>query len=324
MEVKGNRQYNTEKRPFIFFVISLLAGLFTAMLFQSGIFVIPFCSASLSALFLSERKGKRVLSYVSPIILLLLDIIFNSFYSLNCLASVIVAVVIYFCYVKERSKGECAVYLTLILSFFTVISFVLVGFFLTETVSIDAVVDFYKEQFELLREQFGLIIEQLAAQGTVNTEIFTDEYVSNMFVSVYNSLSALIAVFAFALCGLSLKIFSRMTSRVDNNERNNIWFFETNSLYAYFFVVLVVLSFLNTQNEFFGIFVANLTTVFMFVYAYIGYKFVSAIFASRGLFSKLLLVAGILLFSSAAIQILSYIGVYFMIIAAKRKDADNS
>ena len=130
-------------------------------------------------------------------------------------------------------------------------------------------------------------------------------------------------MFAFVICGLSLKLFSVMKKYTSDNTREGTWFFATTSLFAYFYIALVILSFLISPVSFFGIFVANLHSVFMFVYAYVGYKFVSFACSSRGMFTKLLLIAAIVFFSGVAVQILSYIGVYLTIVSGRIKGMEN-
>lgn len=318
MVMEEKTQLNTINRPLVFFFVALLTGLAAAMFFVSGLFFIPLCAASLSALFISERGKRRIFSYLAPILIVVIDAAFNAFYSFNCLVSLLIALILYFCFTKNRAKSECAVYITILISAYTFLAFLLLGFFLTKTFSLESVSEFYSEEFAFIKEQFSVMFEQFAAEESVNPELYSPEYISLMFSELYNSLTALVAVFSFLLCGVTFKIFAAFTKHIPEFcYKKERWIFETSSLFAYFYIALIILSFITATDEFFGILISNLNTVFMFVYAYLGYKFVSAVFANRGLFSRVLLFGAIIFFSGTAIQILSYIGVYFTIITAR-------
>ncbi len=308
-------------------VMTLLSGLITAILFQTGLLILPFTAGFLASVFLCECGKKRRLTYILPVLLIAFDLIFNRIFSLNCLASVLVAAVIYLSFVKWRAKSECAVYLTIIVTAFTVVSFILLGFFMVKDFSISAVRDFYAEQTELIRTEFIRAFSSLAMEnGEGELEyLFSEADLNYLFDATFKTLVAFFAIFGFALGGVALKVFTFFgVKRTQFAERLPSYRFRTTNLFAYFYVLLVVASmFIGEPTETAALTVHNLYTVFMFVYAYLGYKYISEIFARKNgkpILSGILVLCAVLFFSSFAVQILSYLGA-FMTIARNRASA---
>ena len=324
MEVQEKNHSRGKKKLYLLFAASLLSGLFCAILFQLGLFIIPVTAAALASLFLAESRGRRILSYIAPCILLVFDLVFNSVYSFNCLASVVLALIIYLCFVKGRAKSECAVYATVLISVFTVISFILSAFFITESFSLDVAASFYSEQFENIKNEFLTIFRELSAEGSESTELFSEEDISLMFTSIYNSITSYIAVFAFTVSGIALKLFSAMSKSLSEFKAARAeWRFKTSALFAYFYYALVIFSFFISEANVFGITVTNLYTVFMFVYAYVGYKYATSLLSanlSRPFLAKVLVWIAIVFFSAFAIQLLSFIGAFITVVSNRRNN----
>ncbi len=312
---------NSNKTTVFLTVMTLLAGLITAILFQTGLLIVPFTAGFLACVFLFECGKKRRLTYILPVLLIAFDLIFNGIFSLNCLASVLVAAVIYLSFVKLRAKSECAVYLTIIISAFTVISFILLGFFMVNDFSISAVREFYIEQTELIRTEFIRAFSSLAMEnGEGELEyLFSEADLNYLFDSTFKTLVAFFAILGFAISGVALKVFTFFGVRKSQfAERLPSYTFKTSNLFAYFYVLLVVASmFIGEPITTAALTIHNLHTVFMFVYAYLGYKYVTEIFARKNgkpILSGILVLCAVLFFSSFAVQILSYFGAFMTIV----------
>ena len=171
---------------------------------------------------------------------------------------------------------------------------------------------------------FDEMLERLPAE---NREAYTgSDQIILILDGFINVLPSFVAIFAFLLSGISFKVFSSVVSRVDDTPENiYVWRFVTGNVFAYFYIVLALISIFATTDDPFGIVCVNLYNLFMVVYAYIGFNFAKALISIKKSprFANILLILLILFTSGLAFTILSYVGVYFTIARNKALNSNN-
>ena len=313
------------KSKVILSLFAVLGSVAVAMLSQLGFLLIPLVAAPLAVLFITEIDSRRIFSFVVPVVAVAVDLLFNLIYSFNCLSAVAVAVIIY---IAVRfgffAKSESAILALIVASVIAVISFVMLGCYYVGAFDFEKVMTAYNEmlsEFEAIwidaMKQYVLADEtgELAA-------VMTDDAVRSMYSVVVNSFFSMLVAAVFLAVGLTYKLFERMLmKRTAFPEALMAWRFSLTPVYAVFYLALSVLS-LFADGEIFGIVILNLNNIFMFIFAYLGYLFATAYLRMRTRLrsGKLLLILAILMFSSAAVSILSYVGVFatFMLDKAQK------
>lgn len=286
-----------------------------------GYLLLPVAAAFYAALLTFENKNGRIFSYVIPPVVFIINIIFNGFFSLEGLAYVAVGSLIYFFYRKGKSKGESAFYITLLLVIMMLISAVFVAFENVGAIRISSISEFYSELYYALKNDFISVISGLKS---VNGEGFT-EYVSNaaeaeaMFHSAVYMLLPFLILVAFLLCGVTFKLFAgRVFKYADDKEKIVCWNFGTSNAVAYFYLAVSILSMFRNSGGF-ALVIMSLDLVFLAVFAYIGFRVVHVMISAKkgARMATVVLAAAIVLLSSFAVQLLSYLGVYFTIMFNK-------
>lgn len=303
--------------------LALFTGLSGIGCILLGYLLLPVAAAFYAALLTFENKNGKIFSYVVPSVVFIINILFNGFFSLEGIAYVAVGSVLYFLYKKGRGKGESAFYVTLLLVLLMLLSAVLLAFDSVGSIRISSVGEYYSEYYYSLKSSF---VELIAGLKSVNSEGFI-EYASNaaeaelMFHSAVYMLLPFLILAAFVLCGFTFKFFSgRVYKYSDDKEKIVCWNFGTSSLVAYFYLAVSVLMMFEQAGAF-GLVITSLDLIFMTIYAYIGFKMVHLIIASKkgGMMAAVIIIAAIVLLSSFAIQLLSYIGVYFTVMFNKSR-----
>lgn len=288
-----------------------------------GYLLLPVAAAFYAALLTLENKNGKILSYVIPAVIFIINILFNGFFSLEGIAYVAVGAVLYFTYKSGKSKGEAAFYVSLLIVVMIFISAAFLAFDNVGALRVSSIGEFYSQLYLSLKGDF---ISVVSAMKSVNADGFT-EYTTNateaeaMFNSAVNMLLPFVILVAFLLCGVTFKLFSgRIFRYSDDKEKIVSWNFGTSNAVAYFYIAVSVFSMLGATGAF-GLVITSLDLVFLAVFAYVGFRVVHImISAKKGpRMATVVIIAAIILLSSFAIQLLSYLGVYFTIMFNKAK-----
>ena len=305
--------------------LSLLTASFVFGCILLGYVFLPMASAFYAALLIYENKSKRVVSYVLPILMYLFNLVIRDFslYSLEALAYVAVGVIIYFCCTKNVSKGEAVFWTTLSVAVMLVISAVFLAFETLGSFGITPLQQFFSNLFLSYKSFF---VDLLTSLTVVNKEgitffAYNPAEAELFFHEIVILLVPFVILFAFLLSGISFKIFQAVIRRNSGEESEiNSWNFKTSNLIAYFYIAVAILTMLVSGSGIFEISVISINTVLSAVFAYIGVSFIYSLIVFRGkstFFAITLIVVMCLVFSSFAIQLLSFIGVYFNIFTNK-------
>ena len=117
----------------------------------------------------------------------------------------------------------------------------------------------------------------------------------------------------FITSGIAMKVFGAIVSRcAENNEEIKNWRFSASRLYAYFYVILIILSLFTTSStDIFSVSVLNLYNIFLVIFAYIGFNIALDMLKKRTrhpVVSTILLIGAMIIFMSFALQILAALG----------------
>lgn len=290
-----------------------------------GLVMLPLISAFLAFLMCIEKK--RILSVAVSLILIIGELVRSTtdYYTLTSLASVGVAIVIAFHYLKQKEKHESALFTTLIVAVLIVVSAALYIFGTTDVSSLSEAYEYFLSAYNSFKENTIASILNTYGNAGVDSAMLSKEYMNTVFDAYLNCIVAFVSILAFFLTGLSHKIFSGLTKRYQKNPEP--WHFIPGTAFAYFYVIVAILSMFTTDpTSVIDVSVANLYLIFMFVFAYAGFSFVT--FAlnqrrKRSLFTPVAIIILTVLFSSFAIQILAVIGAFATIYRAKLIKNDN-
>lgn len=290
-----------------------------------GYIFLPMASAFYAALLIYENKSKRVVSYVLPIVMFLLNLVLRdfSFYSLEAVAYVVIGVIIYFCCTKNVSKGETVFWTTLSLAVMLVVSAIFIAFETLGSFGITPLEHFFSNLFLSYKSFFVDAITSISVANKDGIYFFAynPSEAELFFHEIVMLLVPLVILFAFALSGITFKIFQSVIRKNSGEDCEiNSWNFKTSNLIAYFYVGVAILAMFVSGSGIFEISLVSINTVFSAIFAYIGVSFIYSLLTIRGkssFFAVTLIVVLFFVFSSFALQLLSFIGVYFNIFSNK-------
>ncbi len=299
-------------------VLAALSGVLTSLV---GELLLPFAAAFYAALLLFEKNTKKTLSVFIGVAIVVanvaIGIAMKSYIPILSIEIVLVAFAIFYMYSKGFGKGECVFIVTAIITVMLVLSLIFSAFYAQGEYTWEAVNSFYSEFYENAKLDF---IEQLTditaalPDGTAEM-IFSTEEAGNMFDSIVSALISFLIIIGFFIAGITFKIFSLIVRTcADKQDAIKAWSFSTSNVVAYFYIALILLSFfVGAGTDVIAVTVSNLYNVFMFVYAYIGFKYAHAVFSAKKnpVFVFIILIIAVLLMSSFAITLLSMFGVFY-------------
>ena len=317
-ELKKETSYNLVIA--LFCALSIALGVFTLFF---GDVLSPVICALLSLLFTFERKEKRILSCVVSSALIIMNIaglfLFDGFCSFFGFFAVLFGVITYLFFTRGIGKTDCVVALTSVGTVFVALAFVYFAMSFTGNYTLSAISEFVL----LLRTAFEKIMSESLA-SMIATMPEAEEQLSEMLSRVgviFDSLKVASLSFAviigFISCGISLKLYSFIVYKIsDIGEKVFSWKFKTSRIFAYFYIALSLATiFMTSSASVFSVATANLYNIFMVVYAYLGFNFAVYLLSFRRskAFSFFVIIIAILLFTTFAIEILSFMGVLYTI-----------
>lgn len=319
----------TKKKQAI--ILTAVLALVFAVLnsFFGEVFLAP-AAAMMAILFLLETDGRRIASYIVPTLAVVINVFIGGIFSVLGVGPVIAALIIFFMYKLGRSKGECAVALTVAVSLLILVSLYFAAVNATKSFDFGAVLGFYSEIYENLKASFAAQLSEITSLNPdLESSIFTDDEISLIFDSIAGQLVSMLVIVSFVITGIALKIFCALVYRFEKEPHIVVgWRFKITNVFAYFYAALLLANFfVGTGLGAVELVIINLYNIFMVVFAYFGFS-VAKDFLSRGrgpAFGTVMLFVGIVLLSVLALQILSVIGLVCIFIENKRNSfkADN-
>lgn len=299
--------------------LAILTAVFGFGCLMLGYLLLPFAAAFYATLLMYENKNGKMLSCIIPVALFILNIFLNGFFSLEAVGYVIVGLIMYFCYTKNRTKSEAVFWVTAAIAILIIFSLFLIAFDEVGAVRFSAIKEFYSSLYYKLKKLF---VDTLISLKTVDSDgitqyRFNSSEAEELFVSAIPMLLPLLVIFSFISSGIAFKLFSgRVMKYSDSKEKILAWNFVTSSTVAYFYLIVSLISLFKLSGNFATV-IFTLNVIFMAVFAYIGLKVLYAILSVKKstMFAIIILAASFILLYTAALQVISYFGVYFTIIS---------
>jgi len=308
---------NVKRKPIATLIILCLlaaaSSLMASLLF--GELILPVASAFLGALFVFDSGNKRVISIITSLVIIAVDLILSEGISYVGIEIFAVALIIAVAARRGVSKAECAFWVTFTVTAFILVAMILAAYVDMKTISFDSFLDYYIELAESLREAFvSGALKVLSSAGDTAPKISAED-LAVAFDSMLSIVFSTAVIFAFFLAGVTLKLFSLLISSCgDDSAKKQMteWRFHIEGLLNYVFWVLALISiFIGSTDSVFAVVIINLYNIFLFVFAYIGLKVVgyllSELFKNRVL-AALAIVGGLVVFSTLAVELLAYFG----------------
>ncbi len=294
--------------------LSAMTFIFGFACLLCGYLALPVAAGFYAALLTIEKKDARVLSYLIPLLLLVINIFLNGFCSLEAVSYVVIGAILFVGYDRRKSKAATVSIATLVLVFLMLLSLVLFAFDKVGTFKNFAINEYFIDLYESGKTKFVEVatsLKSVDAEGVtfhnINAGDAVDIYNSAVFYHI-----PLIAIFAFVLVGIASKIqFSRIRKDENHKERILSWRFITTPFIAYSYLVITILTSLNSQGII-GVSLLFVSLILMAVYFYIGVTFIFKFLSlkkSRG-FAILIIILSIGIFFSYALQLISFIGIF--------------
>lgn len=296
-------------------LITLISGVAIAFL---GELMLPVTAAFYTALLIYEKKEKtkKLFSIFVPIVIVGINVALGNYLPVIALEAILVALAIFFTYTRGMQKSEAVFSVTIIIAAMTLLSLILVSMVEMGSFSFDAVAEYYSNLYDSAKSAFVSSITDASLKMGAETLVTASE-ISELFDSVIDVLPSVLFLAAFFLAGATFKAFSLIIFRFSENTDYILkWRFMTSNVFAYAAAVFIIVSsFFAGSTDIFAIAMYNISNIFIFIYAYLGFNYTHALLSAKrsGAFSFLLLIVLICVFSSLALQILAVLGVFFTI-----------
>ena len=305
--------------------LSILAVLSVFGCTLLGYFMLPFASAFYAGILIYEKPSKRVVSYVLPAVMFTVNLLLRGLYSLEAVAYIAVALIIYFSTCRCSSKAETSFWISLVVAVMIIASAIFLAFEKTGSFEILSIKQFYSNLYSNYRDFFVKTVTSLKVTDKNGMMFFAyNVYEAELlFRELIITLVPMLLVLSFVISGFTLKILSSIVERYSGEDSGIYeWSFKTPNLVAYFYLILSLIQIFGSDDDgsIFYFTVMSLSTLFSVVYAYIGVKFVYYFILSRGksrLFAIILILILFIILSSFVTQIISYLGVIVNIITNK-------
>ena len=290
-----------------------------------GELFLPVAIAFLAMLF-SFENSKRTVSIITAALIALIGIGLSVAYGVvNFIGVEIIAssAVIAFYFRSLKSKGELGFILTLLISVMTLLSLYFSAAAQVGSLAPAEVGKFYADMFSQLKSTLVDSFLSIKIQGQNGAEeaLISKEAAVDMVDELFSMLLSVVIVIAFAITGLSLKIFGYAVGKYSKEPAKVYnWKFGVTTPVAYFFCALALITKLSSSlDSVFIIAMNNIYNIFMFVFAYLGFTFVFYILAHRRstAFALFLTCGAVLFLNILAIEILSFVGVFYSIVISR-------
>ena len=227
---------------------------------------------------------------------------------------ILLALIIVVVYRFKGTKSECAVYLSLVVALFVLISLYLGVVRATGSLDINAAFDYYNS---LLIELEKEVVKIYASNSTaIQGQTVSADDIGLIFNELRMQIVSFIGAFAFLISGIAIKIFSFTVLRISKNGIliSFAHFIPTN-VSAYSYVIVLIISILSGADSTFGLIMLNASNVFMLVFAYLGIRYSTTLAhmtGKRGLIYALL-IASLVAIPDVALRLLSFLGAWVTI-----------
>ena len=330
MKLTLANRLNSVKVFIILTALSVLIGAGVAFLGQLGVLILPVLTACLAVMMIFAEGKKHLFAICASVALVILELVFNSIYSFTCLTALILALVIALAVKRGWQKSELAATLTVILSLVFVAYAFLSAFYELKSFDVEAARELLANMFTQVREEMHKLLTTYTVPGADgnNSHLFTEENIAAILDLYMSVLISVVVITAFALVGITLKLFSAIAVRIteDNTELLG-WRFRTSAVFAVFYLILSIVAVFVTGSSTAATVILNLYVLYTAVYAYLGFGALRVWLSRRfgnSPFVTVLVIFAIICFISYAMTLLALFGAFAMIPRRARVSHDNN
>lgn len=312
-------------------VVSLVFSLVPIILGPENLFIsilpISISAGILASLVYFECERTSLPKIVTPVAIILMDWIFNGFYSLTGILLVVSALMIFLVYEQGWSKFESSMAMSIIVAVMIALLFLAIGAKNNQGLTS---VEYYKSFYEQFKNEYivqyneiALPIYEEAGIEPISAEeiIYSFDYAAALLVSM------LFAV-GFVLIGIASKTYSFVLKKLGSDSDKLVkWKFLPSTIFAYFYVIVeFLIMFSGSEFTTYNLSIANLSAIFTTIFLYYGFVAVRKLIKERrkrGMPIALTVICAIAI-TLVLPRIISYAGVFYCIIGNKIKKMKDS
>ena len=116
--------------------LSVLTVAFSILCTFFGYLLMPLAAATYALVLTFENRGRRIFSFVIPVVTYLINLLFMGFYSLEGIAYAVVGIIIFLLVKRGKTKGEIAFWISFATVVMMFISALLLAMAFNKSVSI--------------------------------------------------------------------------------------------------------------------------------------------------------------------------------------------
>lgn len=323
MKYKLDSKFDYKKTFAMFSALALLFGLLCSAF---SLFAVPFAAAYIAALIVfsfPKKHGAITAAAVSTAIC----VVGAAFGAISLFAALLAAVIgcsIGLTYVFGRTKTEAVAVTASLAVIVALLAVWIFSWSITGSATLTSMRGFYSEQYSLfksqldssLRSQYASLGDQISGadlESAITLTMSYLDYAMQLLPAIFVIMALILSGFAFKMFGLTVYKHSKDTSNII------AWRFKTSNVFVIFYIISAIVHMFASETDVLTVSFTNLYLIMNFVYAYIGYNFVTALLAQKmriGI-ARLIVIAAALMFSSFSVQILAIGGVVFTFICNK-------
>lgn len=309
---------------FILSIVSIVLGPQNILV---SILPIGISVGTLASLIHFECERTSLPKIITPIAIIVMDWIFNGFYSLVGIIIVVAALMIFLVYEQGWSKFVSSMAMSLIVAMMIALLFLAIGSKNDQGIT---AIEYYKSLYEQFKNEYivqfneiYLPIYEAAGVEPISSEeiIYAFDYTAALLISMLFSVG-------FVLIGISSKIYSLVMKKLGSDtEKLGRWKFIPTTMFAYFYVIVeFLIMFSGSEFTTYNLSVSNLSVIFMTIFLYYGIIAIGKLIKERKkrgmpiIFTIVCAIVIALVFP----RIISYAGVFYCIIGDKIKKMKDS
>ena len=293
----------------------IILGAIALLLPALSLLFVPFVSAALAYVYAADKTKKRWLSLLLSVLLISLDLILNFGGSVFAFATVLLALFTVVWFVRNAGKSFCIGVSTVTLSFLLLLFLYMIAFSYVG-VDFEAATEFLRTEAQTLRTTLettlNAILSVAASEESIAT-LISDGIVGETVDLYMAMLPSFLVIFALAITAGTHFVFLLLVGATSKVRMRKTEMFSTSAVFAVFFIILSIFNMFESDDSAFSIALLNLYYVFLVIYAYLGFRFVSYVFGKRIksiALSIIILLVVSALFSGFALNLFSIVGVF--------------
>ena len=296
-------------------IIVILLGAAALLLSSISLLFVPIVSGALAYVYVTDQTKKRLLSLLLSVTIFSVDLILNFGASVFAFATILLALLTAVWFVRNAGKSFYIGLSTIVLSFLLLLALYMLAFSFVG-VDFEAATEFLRAEADTLRTTLETTLDALlsvaAGEEGISALISADMVgeTVELYMAMLPSFLVILALTVAAGTHFVFLIFVGSTSR---ERLKKTEMFSTSVVFAVFFIILAIFNMFESDDSAFSIALLNLYNVFLVIYAYLGFRFVSYVFGKRIksiALSVIILLVVSALFGGFALNLFSIVGVF--------------